>query len=273
DISYQASLKMESEKARLREAILDEHLNSHFVRRELQLIVASYKDKTREIIRGHLDAFREGIEKRLTEDYEAAFPGWKGNLYDVSRRFERWLGDSLGSELKEILLTEEKSFEILNGVKKHLSFYLKSFRERLSHNLERVLGVQMRPENWEIEVGELRKPDIAVSRSFEMHLDLLWFLFPMFIFRGVFRRYFSRRIGYEVEKNLHRLTSDLNERVNREIDNLMAQALAYMNEELNLVETLLSESRGDSGYLRERMKEISERFREFDSLFRGLPGV
>ena len=253
-ISYQASLKKESEKEKLKEIILDEHLNSHFIRQELLLIIGSYKKKTRESFQIYLDAFRKGIEEKIGREYEAAFPGWRGNLYEVTRQFEKWLNQSLSSELKEILLKEEKSFELLSAVKKHLSFYLKSFRERLNENLERVLGVHMESEEWEITVGELKRPDISISRSFDFHLDLLWFLFPMFIYRPVFSRYFSKKIPYEVEKNLHRLTSDLNEKVNKEMDNLMAQALAYMNEELSTIQMLLSENKGDSAYILKRME-------------------
>lgn len=257
NISYQASLKKESEKNKLREIILDEHLNSHFIRRELLLIIGSYKEKTRESIEEYLNSFREDIEKSIAREYETAFSGWRGNLYRVTRQFEHWLNQSLNLELKGILLKEEKSYELLNTVRKHLSFYLKSFRERLSENLDRVLGVQMKSEEWVITVRELKKPDISISRTFDFHLDSLWFLFPMFIFRSVFRRFFFSRIPYEIDKNLHRLTSDMNEKVNKEMDHLMAQALNYMNEELKTIEMLLSENKGDSAYILKRMDKIT----------------
>ena len=262
NISYQASLKKESEKDKLREAILDEHLNSHFIRRELLLIISSYKEKTRESIKDYLDSFRGDIEKKISKEYETAFPGWKGNLYKVTRQFENWLNRSLDLELKGIMLEEDKSYELLSTVKKHLSFYLKSFRERLSENLERVLGVQMNPEEWVIAVRELKKPDISISRTFDFHLDMLWFLFPMFIYRKVFQRFFLNQIPYEIEKNIHRLTSDLNEKVNKEMDHLMAQALAYMNEELKTVEMLLSENKGDSASILKRMRNIKNMLEE-----------
>ena len=113
-ISYQASLKKESEKEKLKEIILDEHLNSHFIRQELLLIIGSYKKKTRENFQIYLDAFRKGIEEKIGREYEAAFSSWRGNLYEVTRQFEKWLNQSLSSELKEILLKEEKSYELLS---------------------------------------------------------------------------------------------------------------------------------------------------------------
>jgi len=171
-----------------------------------------------------------------------------------------------------MLAQEEKSFELLNAVKKHLSFYLKSFRERLNENLERVLGVKMRAEEWEMTLGEMKKPNISISRSFDFHLDLLWFFFPMFIFKNVFRRYFLKQIPYEVEKNIHRLTSNLTERINKEMDNLLNQALAYINEELRMVESLLSEGKGDSSYIKERIDRLKASSNRLDQCKQLTPG-
>jgi ABC-type antimicrobial peptide transport system ATPase subunit len=78
----------------------------------------------------------------------------------------------------------------------------------------------------------------------------------MSLFRNLFRRYFFSQINRETDKNLHRLTSDLNQKINKEIDRLMAQALAYMNQEINMIETLLSEQRGDSASILERIVKI-----------------
>ncbi len=265
EIAYQASLQKESDKRKLQDSILDEHLHSHFIRQELLLIIGSYKEKNRQQFYAYLNSFRQELESRLKENYQAAFPTWQGNLYAVSRQFENWLNQSMTMELKEILLKEEKSFELLSSAKKHLSFYLKSFRERLSHNLEQVLGISARLETLDISIGEVKKPDIAVSRVFDSHLDLLWFLFPMFIFKNIFRRYFEKQINYEVDKNLHRLTSNMNEKINKEMDRLMDQALSYMNEELKIVEDLLNENKGTSEYIQNRIEQLRAKLELFDN--------
>ncbi len=256
DIAYQASQKHDAEKIQLKKVILGEHLNSHFIRRELQLIIGSYKEKTRESLRTYLESFEQGIEESLNIEYDRVFPTWEGNLYKVTRKYEEWIKKSLGNRIQEIMLEEVKSYELLEAVRKHLSFYLKSFRERLNTNLDRSLGIQMKTEEWDIALREFNKPDISISRSFDFHLDMLWFLFPMFIFRNIFRRSFKKQINYEIEKNLHRLTSGLTEKVNKEMDHLMSQALAYMNGELTTVEALLSENTGESSKILERINNI-----------------
>ena len=58
--------------------------------------------------------------------------------------------------------------------------------------------------NWEIDVMEPCQPDIRTPQSFDIHLDLLWFLIPMGLFRRFFERFFIRGIPREVETNLSR---------------------------------------------------------------------
>lgn len=256
DVAHNASLKTESESKQLKNSILDEYLNSTFVRQELLLIIQSYKQRTRESLRIYFESQRASIRGALTEQFDCAAANWKGNLYQLTRQYEDWIKSSLSMELTEILLDEEKSYELITAVRKHLSFYLKSFRERLTFNLERALGVAMKSEQWEMDLRELDKPNISISRSFDMHIDMLWFLFPMFIFRSLFLRYFKKQISLEVDKNLHRLTSALTEKVNKEMDYLMKQALAYMNEELRIIQGLLTGHSQDSSLILERKHKI-----------------
>ncbi|NMC27631.1 MAG: hypothetical protein GYA42_05730 [Syntrophomonadaceae bacterium] len=264
-IAYQASQQQETDRGRLRDTILDEHLNAPFVRRELQLIAGSYKEKTREAVKAYLEGFRSDLTAKLNGAYNTECSTWKGNLYKVTRQFEFWLNQNLHRELQTILLSEEKSYELLSAVKKHLAFYLKSFRERLSYNLEQVLGVKPQMEQWEINIGELERPDISVSRTFDSHLDMLWFLFPMTIFGNVFRGHFRRQLPKEVEKNLHRLTSDLTYKINKEIDNLINQAMRYMNQEINMIEHLLAEQPDATAQLDLLIAKLKEALEQLES--------
>jgi hypothetical protein len=243
----------------MRERVIDEHLNSHFIRRELQLILDSYKSETREGIRKYLDGYRAGITGKILQKYAGDAPGWKGNLYQVTRQFEAWLRAELTGELQAILQREDKTSGILTGVQKHFSFYLKSFRERLDDNLAKTLGVTIKGEEWKVTLREFKKPDISISRTFDFHLDLLWFLLPMAIFGKLFHRYFAGQIPYEVEKNLHRLTSGLAEKVYKEMDTLLAQTQGYIREELNTVEGLLAGNQSSGDEMASIMESLRER--------------
>jgi hypothetical protein len=263
NLSYQASLKKEDEKHKLKEIIIDEHLNNEFIRKELMLILTSYKEKTRDSFEAYLNSFKKKITEPIISDYETAFDTWKGNLYRVTRKYEAWLKQSLESSFKEIMLQESKSFDLLNALKKHLSFYLKSFRERLNENIEKVLSVHISAENWDVNINGINKPDVLISRTFDSHIDLLWFFFPMFLFRNFFKKIYRKQIADEIENNLYRLTSDLNEKLSKEMDKLMNQSLEYMSKELATIELLLSDNKQDSLSISTRIESIKGKLKYF----------
>jgi hypothetical protein len=49
------------------------------------------------------------------------------------------------------------------------------------------------------------------------------------------------------------------------MDNLMTQALAYMTEELNMIETLLGENKGASDHIQNRMDCLKARSENLQS--------
>ena len=247
DIARQASMVERGELEKLKKAVLEEHMNAHYVRRELLFILDSYKNDTRETLFEYMKEYIKPIIEKLTADYLKAYPTWKGTLYTFTKQYESWIKDSLSSEIKKLLLEEDRSSYIITGAKKHLSFYLKSFRQRLNENISKSLGITMQSEDWGELVFDIRRPDISISRAFDFHLDMFWFLFPMFIFRKIFARFFADQIPGEVDKNIHRLVSDLTGKIYKEMDRMMEQALSYINNELKLVESLLERTPDTAG--------------------------
>jgi len=140
---------------------------------------------------------------------------------------------SLDSQIRSVenLLNDSDNkidfMNTLNALKDHLANYSYSFCKRLNDNIQKALGIEISTEDIEFEEDEII-PDISIIRAFNIRFELLWFLFPMFIFRNVIKNKFINQINSEVETNLHRLTSDLTERVNRKIDSAANQTLQYI---------------------------------------------
>jgi hypothetical protein len=61
----------------------------------------------------------------------------------------------------------------------------------------------------------------------------------MGIFRPLVRRHFLRRIPWEVEKNLSRLTAQWADAVNASIDDLARRSMAFLTDELATIEELV----------------------------------
>jgi len=241
DIACLSSLKSDEEKEQLKKKIFDEKLNSRFIRQELQLIASNSKSQTRDLVYNVLKKYESGLITLLQSQFYAEFVPWKGNLYKLTRKYEEWLKNSLSAELKEVSIKEQAEYNnIIKGVNDHFGFFTKSFRARLSENIFTILGIRLAVGEWSPEIKPLKKIDISVYRAFDTPIDTLWFLFPMFLFRRIFGKYFLRQIPSEVEKNIHRITSDINEIINREIDAGMDQTLKYILNEIDTVEKVLS---------------------------------
>jgi hypothetical protein len=112
--------------------------------------------------------------------------------------------------------------------------------------------------DWVIEVSEPTHPDVAFMKTFDFHLDILWFFFPMFIFRNIFERHFLKQILHVVEIHLSRLAYQWEVRINKTIEEIREQALKYVRNELSTIDALLSQAGGKSDDIRCDMNELQD---------------
>ncbi|MCX8022984.1 MAG: hypothetical protein N2745_09450, partial [Syntrophorhabdaceae bacterium] len=139
-----------------------------------------------------------------------------------------------------------------------ISRTVKLFRSLLDNNIQKVLGINLSSFDWVIEVSEPAHPDVAYTKTFDFHLDLIWFFFPMFIFRRVFERHFIKQIPRSVDIHLSRLAYQWEIRINKTIDEIGEQALRYIKDELSTIEAMISKSSGDKEEIRRKMDELYE---------------
>ena len=266
EITYTSSLKTDDEKILLKKKILDEKLNTSYIQYELRLITTDFKANVRDKIYKILELYQQDLIKEMQKDFILNFSEWKGNLNDLTKIFEDWLKSVLTERLKKILEKEKHQFEkITENINSHFSFYTRHLKERLSENIFRVLGMKLAVEEWNPEFQPLKQPDISVYRIFDSHIELLWFLFPMFIFRKIFKNHFYKQISYETEKNMQRLTSDISEKINKLTDFSKDETLKYILNEINTIENALSGEQSKSEEyqyraesLKKHIKRISE---------------
>jgi hypothetical protein len=106
-------------------------------------------------------------------------------------------------------------------------------------------------------VEPVEKPDISTSWAFESHIDLLWFLIPMPVFRGYFKKHFRKQLHSEIEKNLYRLASQLTKNINAGIEKLHRESFDYIISQLAAIEKLLSEKSNDGNEVSEYIDKLS----------------
>jgi GTP-binding protein EngB required for normal cell division len=259
EIALKTSLQADHDRDLLRKQILDEKVNFDLIREELTVIARENQRQTHILIMDYVDHFQKPLRKKISEELERELSIWMGNLWKLTRRYEEWLADRMAVEMRHISKTEHRNFYgTLKKAHVSLSRSVAAFRNLLDRNIERVLGVRLAEADWKIEVSEPDHPDIKTIRSFDFHFDLIWFLIPMFIFRGLFEKHFISEIPREVEANLSRLAAQWEDRINRAIEEMRKQAINYVKEELSTIDALLSETQGQTEEIREAIQKLSE---------------
>jgi GTP-binding protein EngB required for normal cell division len=256
-IGLESNRKTKREREALKEQIIDEQLKYQLIKNNLDIITASFKNKNREKVADIVMSYSKDIRTRLEDNFEKEFHLWKGNLYTVSRKYEEWLHNNL----KEILLiVGERAMLQLNDymadIQNHFDLFAESFTDRLTKNVEKILGIRLNPVVLNTEVEGIKQPDISVSFSFDIHIDLLWFFFPMFLFRKIFKKFFFKKIPYEVDKNLSRLTSGVAFNISKVIDKNGQLVNQYIRDEILSIENIIENRKYETNNFNQAIGKI-----------------
>ena len=194
-------------------------------------------------------------------------PTWKGNLWQLTRKYEDWLEENLSLELNQLSQKEHRHFfGTLNRAYMSVSRSLDLFRNLLETNIEALLGVKFSPAEWDMTVPEPSRPDVAFTKIFDFQFDILWFLIPMVIFRGVFERQFLKKIPGIAQMHLSRLAYQWEVRINRTIEEIRDQALTYVQEELSTIDALLSRTAGQTDDIRAALGDLERGLTTLDGM-------
>jgi GTP-binding protein EngB required for normal cell division len=240
NITYETALKKSDEKQKIRQAITKEKEDLKTVKQELALIANNYIQLTRNELENILLKYSEKLSSELIVKFKSDFRNWKGNLNQLSKNYINWIRDNLKSELINIIIIEEKYINnITSKALVHFEKYLEQFGQRFNSDLEKVLGIKIKTYNWKLSKAETVKPDISVTRVFDIPVDLFWFIFPAFLFRKFLLKHFEKEIRYDANKNIHRAISDLTEKINKEIKKISEESFSFINNEIFTIEKLL----------------------------------
>jgi hypothetical protein len=88
--------------------------------------------------------------------------------------------------------------------------------------------------------------------------DLLWWLLPMKLVGGLFRRHVLQRVPWEVEKNLIRFGGDWARAVDTAVAGLRSQATAWVDDELTTLNRLLGQPPSEASSFRAALHRLEE---------------
>ena len=257
EIALKTAMQVDSDKDELSRRVIDEKVNFDFAKEELFIISRENQKHTRTVINSYLERFHAPLVLKLREALSRDMAGWNYNLWQMTRTYEEWLSEKLAEEMRAISRTEHHHFYgTLKKAHAGLSRSLQAFRTLLNSNVEKALGIRLAEVEWKLSVEEPEQPDIKTVRVFDFHLDLIWFLIPMFIFKRLVEGDFIKKIHREVETNLARLAAQWEDRINRTIKELEKQAIRYVKDELATIEALLASSHGQAEEIQKTISEL-----------------
>ena len=257
EIALKTSLQADEDRESLRRQILDEKVSFDSMREELFFIARENQKQTRIFIMNVLQKFMKPLWGELMQRLERDMKTWHGNLWQLTRRYEQWVADTMTEEMRRISKQEHRHFYgTLKKAHASLARSLEAFRMLLNGNVQKVLGVSLAEAEWDIKIAEPEQPDIRTFSASNYNLDLIWFLIPMFLFRRAFEKRFVEKIPWEVETNINRLAAQWEERINAAIDGMHKQSVQYVKDETATIESLLSGARGRTEEIRQMIADL-----------------
>ncbi len=232
-------------------------MNAVVIRDELRLAAERAAEAARPAFEKLLLSQRAAVEARLAHALGLALPTWQGNLAEQSQRYEAWMAERLNAELTPLSRAAAPvALDLLRDAEARLRRVVEAFRDRLGRNIAEATGVTVSPTTWEARQPQVAVVPVAVSRTFMTPWELLWWLLPMALVGGLFRRHVLGRVAWEVEKNLTRLAGDWSVAVDTAITDLRDQAKAWVETELATLEGLLKQPPAEVTAFREGLRRL-----------------
>jgi GTP-binding protein EngB required for normal cell division len=258
-VGLDAAERVEEDRERLRRAVFNESVNSALIKDELRLAEQRICGETRPAFEKLFHEDRAAVEARVTNDLRAELRTWTGNLAKQARRYEGWMAERLEAELKPLSEgASPRALELLSQAEARFRRVVEAFRDRLTRNVREATGVTISPVSWEVKRPKLTVIPIALSQTFMTHWDLLWWLLPMRLVGGIFRRHVLGLVAWEVEKNLARLAGDWARAADGAVADLRAQAIVWVETELSTIHQLLDQKPTQAGALRGAIRQLDE---------------
>ena len=259
NIGLAAATKDESNRVRLREQILCETNNAKTIAEELQLIERDCLGNTREQVDEIVERHQQPLRQELLKELRPQLTSWSLNLWKLSRTYEGWMEQSLKQKVHAVSNMERPALALLlQNAERRFSRAVENFKNNLSANVERTLGIKMAAAKWKGEIKAPEHADVSISPAFDVHIDSIWFLLPMSLIKKLVHRHFLRKVSWEVEKNLSRLAWQWTEVVDARIQELKQQAEAYVMTETKTIENLLARQSSQIPQFEQARNELVE---------------
>jgi GTP-binding protein EngB required for normal cell division len=258
-LAQTAAQVSDSARAELLELTRREQGNLDQVARALKVLARDLERRAHDkLIEGYL-ALLPSVLASLQADFDRSSRTWKGHLGKTSAAFQDWADKALRREMGAVLpLGERFLAPVLAEAESHFKRAVRGFQDRLAVAIETALGVRFSGATFQAEVEPPVAPDVRIDKTFDIPLDLVWFLVPMPIFRRLIYRRLRSQLPWEAEKNLTRLAVQWNEAAKRSIESIARQAEAFMGDEAAAVIDLATSTEAKTARVKAALSRLAE---------------
>jgi GTP-binding protein EngB required for normal cell division len=258
-VGLQAAERSDADRSRIRAAVLDESVNAALIQDELRLAEQRVCAGTRQALEKMFFAELGNLAQRVTQTLAADLRTWRGNLPRQSSQYETWMAEHLTCELTPLSRAAiPQGADLLRQAEGRFRRVVEAFRDRLSRNIHEATSVTVSPVAWEVKWPQIAVVPVAVSRVFMTNWELLWWVLPMWLVGGLFRRHVLGLVYWEVEKNLYRLAGDWVGAVEAAVVDLRTQASTWVDAELATLDRLLGKQPAEATAFREAIRRLGE---------------
>jgi len=260
-VALKSAEAADSERQQVRRKILGDRQGLEDSRLALRLIVRHVSTNLRTGYEKLLESREREIRARLLGEFEQRWPQWNSSFRLAVTSFEEWLTRAITIEMTRLSNQHRGDFlEPLHRAGRQLSQTLQDFRNRISERTMEALGVPLRTTEVDIEPEIPRSPDIRIGRLFDREWELISFLIPMPLVKGIVENHFRRRIADVVFKNLSRLASQWEQKINPALAAMEKEALGRLDDLVGTLERLLASAGQQAPQIRQDLEE-AERLR------------
>jgi len=253
----------ENARAELLELTRREQGNLDQVRRAIRVLAIDLERRAHDAL---LEAYTGLLPSTLAAvdaDFDRESRTWHGHLGKTSEAFQQWADTTLRREMGKVLPRGEGFLApVLAEAESHFKRAVRGFQDRLAIAIETALGTRFSGATFQAEVEPPRFPDIRVDKTFDIPLDMVWFLVPMPVFRRLVYRRLRSQLPWEVEKNITRLSGQWTEAGKESIQSMGRQAEEFMDGEAKTVIELAT----STGDMRERVKAALAKLDMLDAM-------
>lgn len=256
-VALKAAETADSERAELRRKILGQEDSLEDARLALRLIARHAAANTRSSLEAILRPEEAPVQERLHASLRKAMPAWMTSLSAATDSFDGWMRSSLVSEMTGLSRQRRAEFvEPIRRVGRQLSQSLQDFRNRLSENVLQTLGVPLRTTEMEMRAEEPKSPDVRVGKIYDRNWELLSWLIPMPLIRGLLERHFHGKLDRIVDVNFSRLVSQWEDAINGAFASMEKDAQRRLDDLVATVERLTAAAGRQAPRIRADLQQL-----------------